>query len=390
MIMRLANFNRYILVMLVAAACFSCTKETGALPDPTPVNFTEVFDQFWNSMNARYVFWKEDATDWDAMRTRYRPIFDQLDLSKTADIRKSVAYFREMTAGLTDAHYYISFTHPLLKDSSVYPALDRKRQSQYYHNPFNYAQLVSGKLDAGYMIGTDNVTDPSRRVTGICGTFNNNVLYFNCNNFYLFDAFNSAKANALKPVLQYFFAQLELSPSPYKGVIIDLRGNGGGDISDLNFLMGRFITSPLAFGSTRYKTGGGRLDYSPWLSSLVNPVSGSKGVTIPVIALADNFSASLAESVTMAIRATPKGYFIGEPTWGANGPYAFNEDLYNAGPFELKDFMKVQTSSAAFRDLNGNFLEGNGIVPDLFVPFNRDDLLAGQDNALRLAIERLK
>ncbi|MGN6418178.1 MAG: S41 family peptidase [Pseudobacter sp.] len=390
MIKRSTNLSSYIVVLLIAVCSYSCTKETGAVPDPKPVNFSEVFDQFWNSMNTRYVFWKEDTTDWDAMRIKYKPIFDQLDLYKAADLRKSVNYFREMTAGLTDAHYYITFTHPLLKDSTVYPPLDKKRSSPYYHNPFNYSQLVTGKLDAGYMVGTDNVTDPTRRVTGIFGTFNNNVLYFSCNNFYLYDAFTSAKANPLKPVLQYFFAQLELSPSPYKGIIIDLRGNGGGDISDLNFLMGRFITSPMAFGSTRYKTGAGRLDYTPWLSSNVTPVANSKGVTIPVIALADNFSASLAESVTMAIRQTPNGYFIGEPTWGANGPYAFNEQLYNAGPFELEGFMKVQTSSAAFRDINGNFLEGEGIMPDLFVPFDRASLQAGQDHALRLAIERLK
>lgn len=388
--MRLANLHKLILGLLLTAGCFSCTKESGPVSDPKPVNFSQVLDQFWNSMNTRYVFWKEDATDWDAMYAKYKPIFDELDYYKTADLRKSVNYFREMTAGLTDAHYYISFTHPALKDSAVYPALDKKRRSEYYHNPFNYMQLVTTKLDAGYMIGTDNVTDPSRNVTGICGTFNGKVLYFSCNNFYLYDAYNSAKANALKPVLQYFFTQLQLSPSPYKGVIIDIRGNGGGDISDLNFLMGRFVTSPLAFGSTRYKTGAGRLDYTPWLSSNITPLTNSKGITIPVIALADNFSASLAESVTMAIRQTPNGYFIGEPTWGANGPYAFNEQLYNAGPFELEGFMKVQTSSAAFRDINGNFLEGNGIVPDLFVPFSRSDLMAGQDNALRLAIERLQ
>ncbi len=113
-------------------------------------------------------------------------------------------------------------------------------------------------------------------------------------------------------------------------------------------------------------------------------------MSIPVIALADNYSASLAESVTMAIQQLPNGKFVGEPTWGANGPYASNPLLYNAGPFELKGFMKVQTSSAAFKNMEGRITESEGIIPDLFVPFDTYALQDGRDLILEAALEPFK
>ncbi|WP_127128112.1 S41 family peptidase [Pseudoflavitalea rhizosphaerae] len=378
----MARHTRYIISLLTLLVLFlySCKKETGSTTVKAPENFSEVFDQFWNNMNKRYVFWKEERTDWDEVHRKYKPLFDALDFHDAGDLKRSVQYFREMTANLMDGHYYIKFTHPTLQDSSVYPSQERKRRSPWYHNPYNYSKVVRYKLDPNYNVGVDNSTSVT------LGTIRQHILYFSCSYFYLYDAYTSSRSNNVKPVLDLFFNELAKSPSPYKGVIIDLRGNGGGDISDLNFLMGRLTATPIAFGSTRYKTGAGRLEYTPWINSFITPLKGSKGVDIPVIALADNFSASLAESVTMAIQEMPNGKFIGESTWGANGPYASNEALYNAGPFELNGFMKVQTASAAFRNMNGSISESVGIVPDLLVPFDPIAMQDGRDPILEAAL----
>lgn len=385
MIMKLNYRYRIIIcILLLTGSWQSCKKETGAPEDKPITSFNDVFEQFWDKMNERYVFWNEDKTDWDAKYKQYKPLFEALDLNKKADLQKSVQYFREMTADIMDGHFYITFTHALLSDSSIYPSLARKKRSPYYHGPVTYSVVVRNHLDPGYQSGSDGKT------VAVSGTINNNILYFSCSNFFLYDACNSTGNNNVKNVLRYFFNMLEEPAAPYKGIILDVRGNGGGDISDLNFLMGRFTTYNLPFGATRYKTGTGRLDYSPWIESHITPVKDSKGVNAPVIVLADNFSASLAESVTMVVKQLPNGKFIGEPTWGANGPYASNELLYNAGPFELKNFMKVQTSSAAFKNINGEFTEAVGITPDLFVPFDQEAYQRGRDLILEAAIGQLK
>jgi len=172
-------------------------------------------------------------------------------------------------------------------------------------------------------------------------------------------------------------------------LIIDVRGNGGGDINDLNFLVGRLISSPLKIGYTRYKNGNGRLDYTPWVDASITPQPGARAVTQPVVVLADNFSVSLAELTTMAIHAMPNGKFIGETTWGANGPIAPNK-YFNAGQFTAANFLFAYTSSSMFKYIDGNIYEGKGFPPDIAVPFDGRLLSRGDDPSLDAALNLMQ
>src|SRR5258708_14527851 len=119
-------------------------------------------------------------------------------------------------------------------------------------------------------------------------------------------------------------------------MIMDMRNNHGGDVGDLNFLIGRIISKPLHFGYTRSKSGNGRLAYTPWINASVLPVSESKSFSFPIIVLADNYTASLAETVTMAIHTLPNGKIVGETTWGATGPIT-NNLVYDDGQFNISN-----------------------------------------------------
>ncbi len=109
------------------------------------------------------------------------------------------------------------------------------------------------------------------------------------------------------PVFDYFFRVLHSGVPALKGIIIDLRGNGGGEISDLDLLVGQLTTSEYTFGYTRYKNGVNRLDYSPWAPAVVKPwVGGAVNVTVPIVVLADHLSVSMSEITTMAIKNPAK------------------------------------------------------------------------------------
>ncbi|MDP3667545.1 MAG: S41 family peptidase, partial [Sediminibacterium sp.] len=190
-------------------------------------------------------------------------------------------------------------------------------------------------------------------------------------------------------VLEYFFNQLSNLPISSKGIILDVRSNQGGDLSDFNFLLGRFIDKPLHFGYSQSKSGNGRLDYTPWINAYVNPQPNAKKITIPVIVLADNISASLSEAIVMVIHLLPAGKFIGETTWGATGPIT-SEEVFNAGQFTISNFMSVQTSSCKFKYLDGKMFEGKGFTPDITVPFNMNALSNGKDMQLEKAISLLQ
>jgi carboxyl-terminal processing protease len=173
--------------------------------------------------------------------------------------------------------------------------------------------------------------------------------------------------------------------SGLKGIIIDVRNNAGGNINDLNFFTGHLIGSPLQFGYTRYKSGNGRLAHTPWISASILPQQGSKAINIPVIALADNYTVSLAEAVTMIIHTLPTGIVVGETTWGATGPITANK-VYNDGSFSVPGFLSVTTSSAEFKYINDTIYEGKGFPPDINVPFNLPAINSGKDLQLEKAI----
>ena len=349
-----------------------------------PSTFNEVFENFWIQMNTNYLYWSKDSTNWDKIYQKYKPVFQNLDINNNEDLKKSLNLFRQMTSSLIDGHYSISFTIPKLKDSFLFPALDQKKNTSNFHGPFDYSSIDSNYLDKGFVNGY-YLNNNRQHVFAMSGTINNKILYFSCNLFSLQEAYLSSSNNGVKKVLLYFFGQIKNLPSSITGIIIDVRNNYGGDVSDLNFFIGQLINKPLKFGYTRYKSGNGRLDYTSWVDATVIPNSTNKVIKIPIEVLADNYSFSMAEAVTMALKVIPNTIFIGEHTWGATGPIT-NNFIYNDGSFDVKNFMTIVTSSAEFKYIDNKSYENIGFPPDSYIPFNIFSLTFGDDLILDKAI----
>lgn len=386
--MKMKSPVRYILPLLLLMT-MACRKDLPQLNDPqnyVNANFNEVFDGFWTGMNNNYVFWDIDTVNWDQVYRTYKPLFAKLNVNDSNDVRKAYTYFKQMTSGLVDSHYDISFADTWLADSnSVNPAYQRKIASPGFHPPISifhfYDTIPRHYLDAGRRGFTNT---PDKQYVAVSGTINQNILYLFFNGFNLKTLFNTDTINGVKRVEQYFFDALA-NRTDLKGIIIDVRGNGGGSLDDLNFLLGKMITQPLHFGYTRSKLGNGRLDYSPWAPAYVSPQAGSKAVTVPIVMLADAWSVSMAEMTTMAVKALPNGHFVGERTWGANGPLTGNK-FYNGGQFSTGWLKLVYTSSLMFKYKDGNIYEGTGFPPDMAVPYNPAALKAGRDLQLEAAL----
>ncbi|HTI88980.1 MAG TPA: S41 family peptidase [Puia sp.] len=369
-----------LLIMMTA-----CKKEISNPINNQPVTtFSQVFDDFWNKMNVNYLYWNIDTTQWNAMYSRYKPVFDKLQLNESADLARSVGYFREMTEGLIDHHYSIAFTNPSLKDSTINPAVDHLLKDPSFRNPYSFITSDEHFVDAGYLYGYDNTITPGKPLITLSGTIHGNILFFACNQFELSASFHSALSGSIQSSLNYLFDHLQ-NTSGLKAIILDIRDNQGGAVSDLNFLAGRFIDAPLPFGYTRYKSGNGTLDYTPWISASVLPQPGAQAVKLPILILADRYSASMAEILTMALRTLPQCRVIGETTFGATGPLTENA-IYNDGAFDVQGFMSVETSSTAFKYLDGKMYEGKGFSPDYPVAFSSAALAAGDDPQLDKAL----
>lgn len=380
--------------LLIAGGCrktISSVPEASSYPGD---NYPDIFQSFWNGMNTNYVFWGIDTTNWDNMYAVYKPSFDQLSIFDSADEAKAEKYFQEMTQGLIDSHYTLQF---MLTGNQFSPSLYRKLRTDpnYFADSSFPAAVVDSLIPAKYIdhsslvMGTDTVflngsTEP---FTAVSGTINGNILYL------YFSSFALSQANHTAPVFGYFFNQLRSLPN-LKGIVIDLRGNGGGEVEDLDLIVGQMVTSEYTFGYTRYKNGVNRLDYTPWAPAVVKPwTGGSVNVTAPIVVLADHLSVSMAEITTMAIKTLANGKFIGTRTWGANGPLVSSVYL-DGGQFTVgspafgsSGYMFVYTSSSEFKYVNGDIYEGVGVPPDIYARETYGAYLAGDDLVLDAAIK---
>jgi len=331
------------------------------------------------------------------MHARYAPMFAALNINSEPDRHKAVAYFRGMAQNLIDCHYNLSFTDTLLADSAINPSeLRRKNVAPSIPYDFFMDSIRSHYLGAYYRGDTFYLTTSittglldSFKVGVITGLINNNILYFHLNTFYLQAVLNQRNPYWLGASWNWFLSKLHNQQATAKGIIIDMRSNNGGMISDLDFIAGQIVGQPTHFADTRGKSGNGRLDYSPWIPAMATPPAGATGVGVPIIVLTDRHSVSMAEMTTMALRSLPNTIVLGDTTWGANGPLDPYDQLYGGGQFFFAGYGFVYTSSAEYRYHNGKIYEGKGFPPDIYVPVNTDSLAAGIDVQLEAAIKLL-
>jgi len=380
--------KRYYISLLVFLflLILSCRKDFPEDKNYT-ADFNAVFESFWNGMNHNYIFWDSDPTDWDEVYKQYKPLFANLNIRKKEDIQTAHLYFKEMTSTLIDCHFAIVFNESLGLPM-ITPSWERKRNSSNAHNPIErsmYFQSVFPKYCENPKKGEGNLV--------VSATIEDNILYLYIAQFSLSEIYWSSgyyDYYMAKHALENFFDRLKQS-SDIKGVILDLRGNSGGYLADLNLLIGQMIDTKLDFGYTRCKIGDGRLDYSPWIPAYVTPQPNAKKVTAPIVVLADMYSVSMAEMTVIAVKALPNGYFVGEKTWGAQGPLVDASVKFNSGSFDGQSFFKtIITSSHALKDNNGNQYENIGLTPDIEVKHNQQALNAGKDPQLERAIDLIK
>jgi hypothetical protein len=361
-------------------------------------SFTGTFEMFWSGMNHNYVFWEIDITDWDWVYDEYYSKFEALDTiaGSIADKKeKAKQYYCEIAAGLVDGHYAIIF-----EDSSVFsPSSARLRP---YVTPRLWKQYRSEFLNICNSRLTDKkiyAEDDFVAVVG-CIPVNDGIIpYFFWSNFYIISNSAADQDGRLSAMIDSFFDYMVKRPD-VKGVILDVRGNSGGNAVEPGMILGRLTNKEMVMAYTKRKNGEGRLDYTPWIPFRVLPFPGAPNVTVPIVILTDVHSASCSELTTMGVRNLPagNGIQIGKTTNGGNGKLTYNA-VENGGQFstvimfngvipEYQQIKLVYTSSemtkAAF---DGKCYEGKGIPPNIDVALDVDKYRNGIDTQLERAVQ---
>ena len=166
----------------------------------------------------------------------------------------------------------------------------------------------------------------------------------------------------------------DLVKEDVEGIIIDLRGNGGGSLSEALALTGLFIEEgPIV----QTRDASGKIDIN------VDP-DPSLFYAGHLAVLVDRNSASASEIFAGAIQDYQRGIIIGEPTYG-KGTVQNIVDLNRFIKNSEDDHGKLKTTIAQFFRISGGSTQNKGIIPDIVFPTAIDIEDYGErslDNAL--------
>jgi len=156
------------------------------------------------------------------------------------------------------------------------------------------------------------------------------------------------------------------------GIIIDLRGNSGGDDSVGVKMASLFFDKETQLMITKTRKGE-VLDYKA--KPAKQPYGGK------VVILLDEHSMSASEEFSAGMQASGRAVVIGRATPGSDMD----------GELEpLPDGSVLLYAHGQTRTTKGYVVEGHGVKPDIEVSLTRRDLLAGRDAQLNAAIEYIK
>ena len=243
-----------------------------------------------------------------------------------------------------------------------------------------------------------------------------NIAYFQFSGFYLTSYFSDEVAglfynisnpatkkhmNAIKEVwAAWFYTVQQLHKAgTLGGVIIDLRGNGGGMQNDGYYVTGSLLPeggSPFSY--SRFKRGTGRYDYSTLTLNYLRTMEADKHevITEPVVVMTNGQSLSMAEITTIVVKNMENGTHIGKRSKGGicgltsdNSTFT-NNYMGHIGEREKTPVYVYLPSVAAFT-LDKKIIEGEGITPDIEVDFDEATFKAtGRDTQLDRALQFLR
>jgi carboxyl-terminal processing protease len=166
-----------------------------------------------------------------------------------------------------------------------------------------------------------------------------------------------------------------------RGLVIDLRNNGGGDAEAMTEIASAFL--PLGKSLGRFTNRDASITLEPQTRNAM--LFASDAIThfqSPLVILTSERTSSAAEIFVAALKEAKRATVIGTQTCGCV--------LAISRPHALPDGGELDISEMDYRTAAGTRLEGIGIMPDEKIALDRRDLRAGRDRALERALMLLE
>jgi len=152
----------------------------------------------------------------------------------------------------------------------------------------------------------------------------------------------------------------KLTKEGVQGVVLDLRNNGGGSLSEVVDMSGLFIEEgPVVQVKSR--------DRKPYVLEDEDERVQYKG---PLIVMVNHFSASASEIIAAALQDYNRAIVVGSSsTFGKGTVQRFHQlDRFIVGNNDLKPLGEVKITTQKFYRVNGGSTQLRGVVPDVVLP----------------------
>ncbi len=333
--MKRTILSRYTLYIIGAwlSACMltSCIDEDQK--SDTPQGNLEAL---WTILDQHYCFFDEKGINWDSVHT---------------------VYAKQMNSSMTDQQQFEVMANMLssLKDGHVnlYTSFNAGR---YWSWKEDYPTNLSDTLLRRYL-RTDYLIASGMDYT----ILDDNIGYLRCETFQY-----SMSASNLDQIMLYL--------TGCRALIIDIRSNGGGNLTSAEELAARFTNSEVLVGYMRHKSGKGHNDFSDLEEQTLKPAKGIRWQK-PVAVLTNRGVYSAANEFAKYMKALPGVTLIGDKTGGGAG-MPFSAELPNG--------WGVRFSACPMYDKDKVITEF-GIEPDYYVSLSQDDFLKGRDTIIEFA-----
>ncbi len=317
--------------------------ESRVVPAEEPIDRAAAeagFDMVWTEFDRRYaMFVLRPDVDWAKLRDEYRP------KAVAAKTRYEFAcVLADMLRSLRDLHIWVKV------GPEYVPVFNRPRASNA--NPQAYAKLIGDVRLAGSAVQWGRTAD------GVG-----------------FIAIHGWSDNAISQQVDEALDQLRDT----RGLILDVRLNGGGDEVLARQVAGRFADREIVYAYSQYRNGPKHEDLTERLPRSVQP-RGAWRYDRPVIVLIGQKCMSSNESFVAMMGECPNVTLMGDRTCGSSG-----------NPAILTPVEGLTVSLPQWIDLlpDGSPLDKRGVQPD--VPFAAaEDAFSGDDDPLlAAALERM-
>ena len=339
---RLKNLAVVTAALFMALLPVSCSWN-GEAPDREFVNTPQGnFMALWTIMDEHYCFFdlkKEKlGVDWNEVKKRYAASIsdDMSDKALFEVLCKMIGELRDGHVNLTSSYDY------------------GRNWSWKTDYPANFSKdLQERYLGADYIIGGN----------GYCyRILEDNIGYL------VVESFDKAMSDSR---LNVMFNNMALC----NGLIIDIRDNGGGQLTASESLASRFTEKKVTVSYTCYKNGPGHNDFSRLHRNELSPAVHDLRWIKPVVVLTNRGCFSSANDFACIMKPLENVTLMGDTTGGGGGMPMSSE---------LPNGWVVRFSSAPTFDADMNHVEF-GVAPDIRLDMKEEDIKAGVDTYIESA-----